>query len=164
MKQKNNPWYYYLNGSLVRKRKPAMPGDVVCVDMSLYYKLVEVHQVYIGGFHDKKKVYYDWDNVVPVTSLMAERDDIKKDLEFAWDSINTLKKDLDTAYEQLHEAHGIVQNLKFIISETADSMNRQLTDHINGEIDLTVEKQQELLISMKVLSTLRTHINHQLNK
>jgi hypothetical protein len=164
MKKKNNPWYYYLNGSLVKKRKPAMPGDIVCVDMSLYYKLVTVHQVYIGGFHDVQKNYYDWDNVVPVFSLMAERDDARKDLEFAWDKINALKKDLDTAYEQLHEAHGIVQNLRFIISETADNIQRQLADHIKGEITLSNDKQQELLTSINLLNSLRTHINHQLTK
>ena len=42
MKKQNNPWYYYLNGSLVKKRKPAMVGDVACVDMSTYYKMVTV--------------------------------------------------------------------------------------------------------------------------
>lgn len=28
-KKPDNPWYYYLNSQLVRKRKPCMPGDYV---------------------------------------------------------------------------------------------------------------------------------------
>lgn len=150
MKKQNNPWYYYLNGVLVKKRKPAMVGDVACVDMSTYYKMVTVHQVYIGGFHDINRNYYAWDNVIPASELLEERNTLRQDLEFAW--------------TQLQESHNIVENLKFIISEGADNMQRQLADHIKGDINLTVEKQQELLISMRVLNTLRTHINHQLNK
>ena len=164
MKQKNNPWYYYLNGSLVKKRKPAMVGDVACVDMSTYYKMVTVHQVYIGGFHDKQRNYYAWDNVIPASELLEERDKLRDDLQSAWCEIYNLKQDLEFAWEQLHESHHIVENLKFIISEGADNMQRQITDHIKGEITLTVEKQQELLISMRVLNTLKTHINHQLTK
>jgi hypothetical protein len=105
MKQKNNPWYYYLNGVLVKKRKPAMPGEIVCVDMSLYYKLVTVHQVYIGGFHDAQKNYYDWDNVVPVFSLMAERDDLKRDLDHISEQRKRLIKDLEVCIQMIAPVH-----------------------------------------------------------
>jgi len=150
MKKQNNPWYYYLNGVLVKKRKPAMVGDVACVDMSTYYKMVTVHQVYIGGFHDINRNYYAWDNVIPASELLEERNTLRQDLEFAW--------------TQLQESHNIVENLKFIISEGADNMQRQLADHIKGDVNLTVEKQQELLISMRVLNTLKSHIKNQLTK
>ncbi len=157
MKQKNNPWYYYLNGSLVKKRKPAMVGDVACVDMSTYYKMVTVHQVYIGGFHDINRNYYSWDNVVPASELLEERDFLRR-------TCYEYLRDLDFAWSEVQESHHVIENLKFIISEGADNMQRQITDHIKGDITLTVEKQQELLISMRVLNTLRTHIKNQLTK
>ena len=157
MKNQNNPWYYYFKGVLVKKKKPAMPGDVVCVDMSSHYKMINVYQVYMGGFHDINRNYYSWDNVVPASELVEERDYLRR-------LIYKFHQDLDSAWSEVQESHHIVENLKFIISEGADNMQRQITDHIKGEITLTVEKQQELLISMRVLNTLKSHIKNQLTK
>jgi hypothetical protein len=157
MKNQNNPWYYYFKGVLVKKRKPAMPGDVVCVDMSSHYEMVNVYQVYMGGFHDIKRNYYSWDNVVPASELVEERDFLRR-------TCYKYRRDLDFAWSEVQESHHIIENLKFIISEGADNMQRQLTDHIKGNINLTVDKQQEMLISLKLLNSLKTHINHQLTK
>ena len=124
-KKKNNPWYYYLNGSLVKKRKPAMPGDVVLISKptTVNCKFTVVGEVYIGGFHDQNRNYYSWDQVFKASKVLDEIDNLrnfKENFEYAHelssqdlkDEIETLKKDLEFAWLQTGEATAELKDFK----------------------------------------------------
>jgi hypothetical protein len=124
-KKKNNPWYYYLNGSLVKKRKPAMPGDVVLISRpcTVDCKFTIISEVYIGGFHDTNRNYYSWDEVFRASKVLDEIDNLrnfKENFEYAHelssqdlkDEIEKLKKDLEFSWEQVSESHIEVEKMK----------------------------------------------------
>lgn len=124
-KKKNNPWYYYLNGNLVKKRKPAMPGDVVLISKpyTAGCKFTVVGEVYIGGFHDQYRKYYSWDEVFRASDVLDELTNLrnfKNHYEYSanpiisnlQDQIETLKKDLEFAWLQTGEATAELNNFK----------------------------------------------------
>jgi hypothetical protein len=78
-KKKNNPWYYYLNGNLVKKQKPAMPGDLVLIDRNLTSNCLFtiVSEVHIGGFHDHHGRYFKWDKVYKASKALEELTDLR---------------------------------------------------------------------------------------
>jgi hypothetical protein len=79
MKKKNNPWYYYNNGVLVKTRKPAMPGDLVLIDRELTSNCLftVVSEVHIGGFHDHQRRYFKWDKVYKASKVLEELTDLR---------------------------------------------------------------------------------------
>lgn len=62
-KLESNPWYYKINGELIKKQKPCLVGDMVHLNnMDGCFK---VHYVYVSNFVVMKKrklVDVSWDN------------------------------------------------------------------------------------------------------
>lgn len=124
-KKRNNPWYYYLNGKLVKKRKPAMPGDVVLISKpyDAGCKFTVVGEVYIGGFHDQYRKYYPWDEVFRASDVLDELTDLrnfKNHYEYSanpiisdlQDQIEKLKGDLEFAWLQTGKATAELKDFK----------------------------------------------------
>ena len=78
-KKKNNPWYYYNNGVLIKKRKPAMPGDLALISRSFTINCIftTVREVYIGGFHDTQGRYFQWHDVFKASEVLNELTDLR---------------------------------------------------------------------------------------
>jgi len=63
MESNKNPWYYKLNGELIKKRKPCVPGDLVHIKS--HDGLYSVHYVYLDCFVIMKKrqlINVPWDD------------------------------------------------------------------------------------------------------
>lgn len=107
-KKKNNPWYYYLNSELVKKRKPAMPGQAVLIkefivsietyQYAIKYSTVVVHEVFMGGFHDVHRKYYLWSEIQNPNDIDVKFDNLHEEIDFAW--------------KQVEESHIEVEKLK----------------------------------------------------
>jgi hypothetical protein len=104
-KKRNNPWYYYLNGKLVKKRKPAMPGDVVLISKpyDAGCKFTVVGEVYIGGFHDQYRKYYPWDEVFRASDVLDELTDLRNFKNHYEYSANPIISNLQDQIEKLKE-------------------------------------------------------------
>lgn len=58
-----NPWYYTINGNLVKKKKPCMPGDYV--HLKSRGGCYRVYYVYVTNFvvmKNRKLVDVPWDD------------------------------------------------------------------------------------------------------
>lgn len=65
MKTANNPWYYKINGNLIKKKKPCLNGDYVHIKN--FTGCYRVHSVNLDHFTVMRKhniVNITWDNFV----------------------------------------------------------------------------------------------------
>lgn len=142
-KKKNNPWYYYNNGVLIKKRKPAMPGDLVLISRSFTINCIFtiVRDVYIGGFHDTQGRYFQWHDVFKASEVLNELTDLRnfkkncdrytelvsEDLK---SEIDKLQDDLEFAWNQVHDSN---QEVK-MRDKDIERMEKQIKDlqEING--------------------------------
>ena len=143
-KKKNNPWYYYNNGVLVKKRKPAMPGDVVLISRpyTVDCKFTVVGEVYIGGFHDQNREYYSWHDVFKASEVLNELTNLrefKDDYEYAvnltisslHDEIEKLKKDLEFAWLQTGKATTELKDFKMAVRNDRFYGDNRVDDRID---------------------------------
>ena len=60
-----NPWYYFLDGLLVKKLKPCVPGNQVHIKK--WMGCFTIHDVKIDGFYvmrNRELVKLSWDNFI----------------------------------------------------------------------------------------------------
>lgn len=115
-KKKNNPWYYYLSGNLVKKRKPAMPGDAVLIkqlqivapyEYAINYSSVVVYEVFMGGFHDRYRNYYPWSELKDPNEIDVEFDNLHKEIDFAWEQVEEAHKEVEKMKKQIKDLQEI---------------------------------------------------------
>jgi hypothetical protein len=113
-KQKNNPWYYYLNGNLVKERKPAMPGDLVLIDRELTSNCLftVVSEVHIGGFHDHQRRYFKWDKVYKASKVLEELTDLRVFKEEWRNKERSLVDELLGYESAYHKAYEFINELQ----------------------------------------------------
>lgn len=93
----DNPWYYYLNSQLVKKRKPCMTGDFV--HLKSYSGCYKVYSVKINSF-----------------TIMKNR----KEIELPWEQFRCLKGQGDS------EEVLLKRDLKSLINTINISISRQV--------------------------------------
>jgi hypothetical protein len=93
---KYNPWYYFLNGQLIKKLKPCVPGNQVHIKK--WMGCFTIHDVKVDGFYimrNRELVKIPWDDFIclkgsgqsleaklkrELNSLMIKTNDIQKNI------------------------------------------------------------------------------------
>jgi len=166
MKKKNNPWYYYLNGSLVKTRKPAMPGDLVLIDRELTSNCLftVVSEVHIGGFHDHQRRYFKWDKVYKASKVLDELTDLRVFKEEWRNKEKSLVDELlgyESAYHKAYEYINELQEDKTALIEDLEAciklLSQPLVDDSPG-YKTYCEGQRDALTAM--LSKIQSGYHH----
>ena len=169
MKKPNNPWYYYLNGKLVKKRKPAKPGDTILIKHPLtgVYQMVDVRNIFMSGIHTDKYAYYKWGDVVTGQEIV-DRLNHSYEGEYSYNRIrrenDKLREDestaaIDLAYNLLQmEYEGSkelqeTQNQQFSAMEIALNKKEKAINDAVTIIDELIKSNSEFLFQKESLIT-----------
>lgn len=110
-KKPDNPWYYYLNSQLIKKRKPCLPGDYV--HLKSFSGCYRVYSVRINCFvimKNRELIEVCWEQFRCLKGEgQSEEAQIKKDLRAL---INTI--DISISKQTMINIflHGELQNLR----------------------------------------------------
>ena len=90
VKKTDNPWYYYLNSQIVKKRKPCLTGDFIHLkSFSGCYKVYAVNTRTFTVMKNRKEVEFPWEQF---RCLKGQGDSeevlLKRELKSLIDTIN----------------------------------------------------------------------------
>lgn len=61
--KKNNPWYYILNGELIKEKKPCLDGDKVHIySLEGCFNVIEVYLSFFTITKNRKIIKIKWDD------------------------------------------------------------------------------------------------------
>lgn len=128
-KKRNNPWYYYNDGVLVKEKKPAMPGDLVLIDRMLTSNCLFtiVKEVHMGGFHDQYGQYFKWNRVYKASKVLDELSNLRTYKEKHQCTTTHEVEELKKANEWLKEDLRVSNEAYDLLSTENNRLNDELT-------------------------------------